>query len=210
MIRCSFRAIILFAFLFGKLNCSPTSSCVKDPNMPGTFLYFAYGSNMLSKRIHINNPTAVQKHIGVLKDHRLDFIWFSKRWGGCASTVVPTFGSEVWGVVWEIDLCDLPALDWQENVQDNLYYRKNITVTTEAGENVDCYVYEQCVLPEEHVEPGSLPEDRQPSLIYLNTMINGAKEFNLPNGYIEFLKSFKHNGYNTTVEVVSILFEIFK
>lgn len=35
--------------------------------MSNKFLYFAYGSNMLTKRIHINNPTAVQKDIGFLK-----------------------------------------------------------------------------------------------------------------------------------------------
>ncbi|XP_023316744.1 gamma-glutamylcyclotransferase-like isoform X2 [Trichogramma pretiosum] len=179
------------------------SSCVRDPSMPNTFLYFAYGSNMLTKRIHINNPTAVQKYIGVLKDHRLDFIYHSKRWRGCASTIVPSPGSEVWGIVWEIDVSNLPALDRQESVQDNVYFRKNVTIKTDAGENVDCYVYQQCVLPKEYVEPSSLPEDRQPSLIYLNTMINGAKEFNIPNEYIEFLKSFKNNGYNGTVDILS-------
>lgn len=32
-----------------------------------TFLYFAYGSNLLGKRIHIQNPTAVRYGIGRLK-----------------------------------------------------------------------------------------------------------------------------------------------
>jgi hypothetical protein len=31
------------------------------------FLYFAYGSNLLTQRIHINNPSAVRKEIGKLK-----------------------------------------------------------------------------------------------------------------------------------------------
>lgn len=35
--------------------------------MSETFLYFAYGSNMLAKRIHYKNPSAVQKYIGKLK-----------------------------------------------------------------------------------------------------------------------------------------------
>lgn len=35
--------------------------------MSNKFLYFAYGSNMLMKRIHINNPTAIRKDIGFLK-----------------------------------------------------------------------------------------------------------------------------------------------
>lgn len=32
-----------------------------------TFMYFGYGSNLLAKRIHIQNPSAVRKYIGVLK-----------------------------------------------------------------------------------------------------------------------------------------------
>lgn len=32
-----------------------------------TFLYFAYGSNLLAKRIHIQNPTAVRYGTGRLK-----------------------------------------------------------------------------------------------------------------------------------------------
>lgn len=35
--------------------------------MSGRFLYFAYGSNLWSKRIHINNPSAVRVGIGKLK-----------------------------------------------------------------------------------------------------------------------------------------------
>ncbi|XP_017798644.1 PREDICTED: gamma-glutamylcyclotransferase-like [Habropoda laboriosa] len=35
--------------------------------MNDKFLYFAYGSNMLAKRIHINNPTAVRRDVGFLK-----------------------------------------------------------------------------------------------------------------------------------------------
>lgn len=34
--------------------------------MNTNFLYFAYGSNMLAQRIHINNPSAVRIGIGKL------------------------------------------------------------------------------------------------------------------------------------------------
>ena len=43
-----------------------------------TFLYFAYGSNLLTERIHINNPSAVFRSIARLDDHQLDFNYFSK------------------------------------------------------------------------------------------------------------------------------------
>ena len=38
-----------------------------------TFLYFAYGSNLLTERIQINNPSAKFKSTGFLKKHKLDF-----------------------------------------------------------------------------------------------------------------------------------------
>lgn len=35
--------------------------------MTSTFLYFAYGSNLLAKRIRLNNPSAVARDIGYIK-----------------------------------------------------------------------------------------------------------------------------------------------
>lgn len=32
-----------------------------------TFLYFAYGSNLLAEHIHMNSPSAIRKGIGKLK-----------------------------------------------------------------------------------------------------------------------------------------------
>ena len=43
-----------------------------------TFLYFAFGSNLLEKRIHINNPSAVFRSIAKLKDYKLGFNYFSQ------------------------------------------------------------------------------------------------------------------------------------
>jgi hypothetical protein len=40
-----------------------------------TFLYFAYGSNLWTGRIHENNRTAVMKDVGLLKVKKLSLIW---------------------------------------------------------------------------------------------------------------------------------------
>ena len=40
---------------------------------PGKFLYFAYGSNLSTDRIHLNNPSAVAKGPALLKDFKLNF-----------------------------------------------------------------------------------------------------------------------------------------
>ncbi|NP_001155144.1 gamma-glutamyl cyclotransferase-like venom protein isoform 1 precursor [Nasonia vitripennis] len=177
------------------------SSNESPKNMSRTFFYFAYGSNLLSQRIHIKNPTAVQRYIGKLKEHRLDFIHYSKNWRGSVSTIVPDVKSEVWGVIWEINLEDLAHLDDQEGVHENIYFPKNVSIRTPEGETIECRTYQECVLPEKYVPPSELPPERQPSFVYLNTIIRGAKEFHIPEEYIRFIESFKHNGYTGEVEL---------
>ncbi|XP_049762236.1 gamma-glutamylcyclotransferase-like isoform X3 [Schistocerca cancellata] len=80
------------------------------------FLYFAYGSNLLAKRIHINNPTAVRISKAKLADYRLDFGYWSRRWKGAAATVVPDQGKHVWGAVWQMDKSDMDNLDRTDTV----------------------------------------------------------------------------------------------
>lgn len=46
--------ILLVASFISIISCHPA---VESSN--GTFYYFAYGSNLLAKRMHIKNPTAV-------------------------------------------------------------------------------------------------------------------------------------------------------
>ena len=98
-----------------------------------TFLYFAYGSNLLTERIHINNPSAVFKNIAKLSEHQLDFNYFSQRWQGAAATVIPREGSHVWGVLWELDQEHQDTLDTQEGVP-SVYNRKVVEVESEEGE----------------------------------------------------------------------------
>lgn len=97
----------------------------------------------------------------------MDFKYYSKRWQGAAATIVPHPGSIVWGVIWEIDMCNLETLDHQEGVHSNIYFRKDVSVETDNGESLQCEVYQQCTLPNEYCESKNLPTDRQPSCTYL-------------------------------------------
>ncbi|XP_032728217.1 gamma-glutamylcyclotransferase isoform X2 [Lontra canadensis] len=38
-----------------------------------SFLYFAYGSNLLTERIHLRNPSAAFRCVARLQDYKLDF-----------------------------------------------------------------------------------------------------------------------------------------
>ncbi|XP_015110989.1 gamma-glutamylcyclotransferase [Diachasma alloeum] len=173
-----------------------------------TFVYFAYGSNLLAKRIHINNPTAVRRGIGRLKDFRLDFTRYSERWRGASATIVPTPDAHVWGAIWEIDLSNLDDLDRQEGVDDAIYFPLDVDVESAAGETVKCRVYQQCNNPREYVHVAELPEERQPSLVYLTTIFKGAEESGIPTPYIDYLKSIRHNGYAGEIDIGLALNEI--
>ncbi|XP_054278294.1 gamma-glutamylcyclotransferase-like [Macrosteles quadrilineatus] len=160
-----------------------------------TFLYFAYGSNLLMKRIHINNPSAVRIGVGKLKDYRLDFNYKSKRWNGAAATVVPDAGSYVWGALWEIHSDHMKTLDRQEGVSVGVYKPIIVQVEKPSGEVVQCRTYQLVNLPPA-LSPGeSRPLERQPSKIYLDTIIEGAEESRLPDDYLKELRNIKHNGY---------------
>lgn len=64
-----------------------------------------------------------------------------------------------------------------------------------------CWCYQQCQTPLPLKEGETLPESRKPSTVYLNTIIQGAAESNLPEDYQKYLKTIPHNGYNGKVDV---------
>ncbi|KOC68610.1 Gamma-glutamylcyclotransferase [Habropoda laboriosa] len=169
--------------------------------MNDKFLYFAYGSNMLAKRIHINNPTAVRRDVGFLKNFRLDFLTHSKRWGGCSATIVPTENYAVWGAIWELHGCNRSTLDKQEGVADKLYFPLLVDVETSTGKLLRCRVYQQCNKPNEHLKLCTLPKHRRPSPLYLETILKGAKESQLPHDYIKFLETIPHNKYQGEYDI---------
>ncbi|XP_044754513.1 gamma-glutamylcyclotransferase-like [Coccinella septempunctata] len=169
--------------------------------MSGKFLYFAYGSNLLQKRIHINNPSAVRAGIGKLKDYTLDFNTYSKRWRGASATIVKKKGAHVWGALWTLDNEHMSTLDEQEGVKHNLYTPLTVEVECPNGEIRICRVYQQTNNPLSTDKIENLPEDRKPSFVYLKTILDGADESGLPQQYKEFLLKIPHNGYKGEVDI---------
>ncbi|KAF5304642.1 hypothetical protein FQR65_LT07924 [Abscondita terminalis] len=167
---------------------------------PDKFIYFAYGSNLLAKRMHISNTTAVRKGIAKLKNYRLDFTRHSKRWHGCSATIIPTDGYTVWGALWEVDLKELPNLDKQEGVEQGIYHRCIISVELPDGSQKTCFVYGQVNNSAKRYKLKELPEERQPSQVYKDTIVNGALESKLPDEYSTLLQSIACNDYNGDVD----------
>ncbi|XP_034236786.1 gamma-glutamylcyclotransferase-like isoform X2 [Thrips palmi] len=159
------------------------------------FLYFAYGSNLLARRLHLMNPTARRHSIGELKGYRLDFSTpASKRWGGAPATVVPDPEDSVWGAIWSLDIEDRDHLDEQESVHSGLYDVFNATVQTPDGEVLLCRSYLMRVVPPK-LQPGEArPAHRQPSLVYKKVLTAGARESGLPADYTARLEAVADNG----------------
>ncbi|XP_028035922.1 gamma-glutamylcyclotransferase-like [Bombyx mandarina] len=161
---------------------------------PDTFLYYSYGANLLTSRIHMHNPTAEFLSIARLDNYRLDFITYSKFWGGPTGTLVPTANAHVWGAIWRLHINDMTSLDAQKLVEVKKYYIKYVKVLTPYMGTFLCRAYIQTVNPLPRSDNDVIPIENWPSRTYKKVIILGALEHGLPNYYIEYLKKLKHNG----------------
>jgi len=138
-------------------------------------LYFAYGSNMLSKQMEQRCPGAKPLATGLLRGWR--FLINSR---GVASIVTDKAG-RVWGVVWELTDDHLRSLDGYEGVPD-WYRRRMVGVELPERGEVNCVTYID--ESEGGDEPGPPREG------YLEKIVEGATSFRLPETYLAFLRSF--------------------
>ena len=158
--------------------------------------YFSFGSNLSTWRIKINVPSAKLHGVARLSDHALQFRSISRRpfdgcWKGGTATIEPKEGASVWGAVWTMDKEHVSALDRQEYCYDAM----EVAVVNTNEETLHCRTYAQTNNP-----PFDPSVDR-PSPQYLQCIIDGARECDLPESYIAELEKVQHNGYSGEVEV---------
>lgn len=89
----------------------------------------------------------------------------------------------------------------QEGVADKIYFPLDVSIQLLGGGTKVCRVYQQCATPPHIQSIQDLPSERRPSVMYLNTMIQGAKETGLPEEYQKYIKSIPHNGYSGEVDI---------
>ncbi|KAK4474502.1 hypothetical protein MN116_000712 [Schistosoma mekongi] len=149
------------------------------------FYYFAFGSNLLKERIQLLNKSAQFVGVGFIEDYTLSFAGFSNNWFGATATIKPSLSEYVLGTVWKMCISDLHTLDLQESAPV-LYTPVEIPVNlvNENSSMINCrtYMLNSC-------EPGD------PSPYYLDIILRGAVQSQLPQSYIDRLKRTKHNGY---------------
>jgi phage replication-related protein YjqB (UPF0714/DUF867 family) len=137
--------------------------------LAGSHRYFAYGSNLCVDQMARRCPNAADPRPATLADHD----WLINERG--VATVEPFDGSQVHGVVWQLDDHDLATLDSAEGVPVR-YRRDRLTVHTETGPS-QAWVY-----IDHRVDPGP------PRPGYLERIIDGAQHHGLPHRWVEFLR----------------------
>lgn len=138
--------------------------------------YFAYGSNMLTRRLRKRVPTAIALGPARLPQHRLTWDKPSSDQSGKCS-VVPDPECEVWGVLFKINERERDRLDKAEGLGHG-YEKQTSTVEGPEGD-VEAFFY---VATE--ARPGAKPYDW-----YKAFVVNGAEEHGLPGSYVAALKA---------------------
>jgi hypothetical protein len=138
-------------------------------NMP---LYFAYGSNMDVEAMRLRCPRSTALGPARLARHRF-FIMA----GGYAS-VMRDARREVHGVLWDLALCDVGALDAYEDVHSGLYRKLMQPVLRGQGGCARALVY-----------VGGSVTPAAPLPGYMESVLAAARAWALPEGYLRELAS---------------------
>ena len=142
-------------------------------------LYFAYGSNMSSKRIQARVASAHFVTVAVLEMHSLRFHKVSEDGSAkCDAFLTGDSEDRIYGVIYDLAEADKPALDEIEGVGFG-YEEKTIDVISVDDEPILAYTY--CAT--------NLDTDLSPYDWYHHHVIAGAREFDLPPDYIEQIQS---------------------
>ena len=133
-------------------------------------LYFAYGSNMDQAAMLARCPASKPVGIGRLMRHR--FMIFDEGY----ATVVRDPQRAVWGMVWDLALADVPALDRYESLSTGLYTKVVQPVVTGQGpRRVIVYVGRSA-------KPGA------PLPGYMEGIVEAAQHAGLSEDYIRGLR----------------------
>jgi hypothetical protein len=146
--------------------------------MQGSFVNFAYGSNMSTRRLRQRTPSARSLGIGQLAGYRL--VCRMRGSDGSAKCDLHQTGQVedvVWGVLYEIAMAEKPLLDQAEGLGRAYDYK---TVQVRVGERrVEAGAYVAI-----EVDDTLLPYDW-----YLAFVLAGAEEHGLPGSYASGLKA---------------------
>ena len=147
-----------------------------------TFRYFAYGSNMLTRRLKADEraPSAEFVDTGYTSRRRLTFDKRSRDGSGkCDAEETGNETDRVYGVIFEIKCAHKPALDRAEGCGKG-YKLKTVEVITK----------QRTVLAQTYIATIK-GRALRPYHWYKALVVAGAVEHDLPNCYVEWLRVFE-------------------
>lgn len=140
-------------------------------------LYFAYGSNMSSKRLESRLNSVKLKTVAKLNRHNLKFHKRSTDGSGkCDIDLTEDEDDVVYGVLYEIEESDKTELDSVEGLGSG-YEEKQVSVTALDGETFIATTYYAT-----HTDPSVKPYEW-----YKEHVLRGAREHGLPTDYIAMI-----------------------
>jgi gamma-glutamylcyclotransferase len=145
-------------------------------------IYFAYGSNMSSRRLIRRVGPVHELGIATLDFHRLAFHKISDKDGSGKADVIECASSHVMGVLFRLDQKAKQDLDEHEGLGTG-YAEKPVSVIDGQGCTVTALTY--CAM----VTDPSL----KPFMWYLRHLIEGATEAGLPDSYRQALMEIEAN-----------------
>ena len=160
--------------------------------MEGSLYHFSYASNLKAQWLLGNCPSAAFICIAKIDGYKISFCGYSESWKGAKATLIRSPGNSVWSAVWRVSTDHVSSIDSEEGVHLGVYNKLTLRATSSDGDKeFDCITYAR---PED-VPPGA------PSPQYLQTILEGARECELPQYYIEQLSKTEHNGYAGTLNL---------
>lgn len=139
-----------------------------------TQLYFAYGSNMYSPRLHERVPSAEFVDIARLPGYMVVFHKHGRD-DSAKCDLEPLDAATTWGVIYRVDNDDLQRLDEAEG---DGYRRQSVVVAT-RDDFLEAFTY--------RARPDCLT-DARPYEWYVDLVVAGAREHELPDMYIAGLE----------------------
>lgn len=137
-------------------------------------LYFAYGSNLSSRRLRARVPSACFIDVATLGSHALCFHKAGRDGSAkCDALFTGDPADRVIGVVFRIASAHRPALDRAEGLGTG-YESKVVPLLTAAGERIEAFTYYAT----------AIEQGLQPYAWYLEHVLRGCREHALPEEYV--------------------------
>lgn len=127
--------------------------------------YFAYGLNLNKKQILERCPDSKPMFVATLRNYKLVFVGWSRKWRGAVASIKPFRGERVLGGVYEVSEGCLRRLDEYEAS----YNRLKVMVFDEDGEPAEAITYIK----------SEQSEETQPSTGYLSLIQQGYRDWGL-------------------------------